>query len=251
MGWLPNFFNRGVLARLGIYEDWLTIDGEPMEGEEGTGSPGPKGDKGDKGDTGEQGPIGLTGPKGDAGHTGEVGPKGDTGPTGPKGDQGIQGVKGDTGSAGAAGATGATGLQGIQGVAGPTGLKGDTGATGAKGDTGLQGIQGLTGATGSTGPSGSVVMPYRKRLQTSATGTLTITFPTPFAAIPAVTIVVENPGDSFTYNPEITAISASAVTMRVMRVTQQTFTLLGLTAIQVTTAPTAAVYVHVHAADQS
>lgn len=109
-----------------------------------------------------------------AGQKGDKGDKGENGAPGVKGDQG---VKGDTG---------APGSQGPQGIPGEPGAKGDKGDTGAKGATGAKGDTGATGPKGDTGPSGISKRIETYTANTDANGLVTVTYATPFPAIPNV-----------------------------------------------------------------
>jgi len=102
---------------------------------------------------------------------------------GQKGDKGDPGIKGDQG---AKGDTGAAGAQGIPGEPGAKGDKGEKGDTGAKGATGPKGDTGETGPKGDIGPSGISKRIETYTANTDANGLVTVTYATPFAAIPNV-----------------------------------------------------------------
>ncbi len=125
----------------------------------------------------------AAGQKGDKGDTGPAGPQGERGLKGDKGDKGDPGIKGDQG---AKGDTGAAGAQGIPGEPGAKGDKGEKGDTGAKGATGPKGDTGATGPKGDIGPSGISKRIETYTANTDANGLVTVTYATPFAAIPNV-----------------------------------------------------------------
>ena len=165
------------------------------------GLPGVKGDAGAKGEQGERGLQGLQGARGLQGLQGVAGAKGE------KGDPGVQGLPGKDGAQGLPGAKGDPGAQGIQGLPGKDGAKGADGKSayevavsngfvgneaawlaslkGEKGDKGDAG-----GSAGQAKASESARIPVTL---TGSTGTMSINFSSPFAAIPTVNTGVEDP----------------------------------------------------------
>lgn len=150
-----------------------------------------------------------------------VGIPGPQGPEGPQGPQGIQGVPGNDGAQGPQGLPGADGGQGPQG---PQGLQG---IQGPPGDQGPQGLPGADGANGQGVPVGGTTgQVLRKKTNTdfdtewatpasgggavvksgtvnlTAGGTANVTFTTPFASVPVVTITPQfaNTDTSCTYS---------------------------------------------------
>ena len=183
-----------------------------------TGATGPTGPIGETGPTGVTGPQGISGTTGPIGATGPTGPIGETGPTGPEGIPGSATNTGATGPTGPIGNTGPTGPQGISGVTGATGSTGPQGI-GITGPTGPQGIQGISGATGPTGPlsiqSGTLATTQPFTTQNQVTS---ITFPTPFAGIPAVTTNIQNPTSEIIdrlISTDITSVSTTGFSLNV------------------------------------
>lgn len=133
---------------------------------------------------------------------------------------------GDTlNASGSPGPTGATGPIGATGGAGPQGDVGLTGPTGATGSTGSTGATGATGPAGTTTWAGITDKPLiqRTRVTSAADGTYTWTFPTAYGSgvTPIVGAIAEADGPM-----SITAISNTAVTVKLIRLTN--VTILGI-----------------------
>jgi hypothetical protein len=187
------------------------------------GKPGEPGKDGAPGKDGEHGANGRNGIDGLPGKDGAPGLPGPAGRDGAPGRDGIDGINGKDG------APGARGEQGIQGLPGKDGANGKDGAPGPRGEQGIQGIQGPPGsaanlATVATSGKYSDLTgePMAVRITTDAAGRYTWTFPTPFAAgvIPVVSAdVQDNSGNNVMLGVKITAVSNTAVTIQVSRVT--------------------------------
>lgn len=146
----------------------------------GTMQPGPQGHQGAQGSQGEQGTAGERGPAGADGKDGKDGVPGIAGANGKDGADGAVGPAGPKGSKGEQGEVGPRGLTGETGQVGPIGPQGPTG-TSTKGDKGEKGEK---GDIGPAGPNAKRIDTYSGK--TDANGLYTVTYPTPFPAIPSV-----------------------------------------------------------------
>lgn len=127
------------------------------------------------------------------------------------------------------GLNGSDGEDGAIGPIGPQGLSGPVGNTGPKGD---KGDKGDTGATGATGAPGVGIDTRKIRAQTSASGTYTWTYATPFAAgvVPTITIAVEAGTDTLVGHLVGTPTNTSCQ-IRVTRPVGALVTVLGLSVL--------------------
>ena len=159
---------------------------------------------------GEQGIQGLRGERGLQGERGAQGERGIQGLQGIQGIQGLPGAKGDTGERGLDGAPGEKGRDGVDGLPGTPGKNGVDGKDGksayqiavAQGFAGseaawLASLKGEKGDKGDAGGSaGQAKASESARIPvtiTGSTGTMSINFSSPFAAIPTVNTDVEDP----------------------------------------------------------
>ncbi len=119
------------------------------------------------------------------------------------------------------------GEQGIQGEPGPQGIQGIQGIQGLKGE------KGDTGATGPTGPSGISMRIERYSGTTNASGLVTITYSTPFAAKPHVNPVIHLGGTT-----QIARIISSTTTGCTILVEQRaSLTVLSLSVLSFAATP--------------
>lgn len=128
------------------------------------------------------------GPAGRDGTDGVDGAAGHTGPAGKDGKDGAPGRDGVDGKDGAPGIAGTNGTNGLDGAPGKDGAKGaDSTVPGPQGPAGVAGKDGAQGIAGKDGAAGKDA----KRIEnyagtTDSNGVYTVTFATPFAAIPTI-----------------------------------------------------------------
>ena len=217
---------NGLTPHIGANGNWWLGDedtGKPSQGERG--EPGLRGERGLQGLTGEPGERGLQGLQGVPGEQGARGEKGDPGERGAQGERGLQGLQGVAGAKGEKGDPGVQGLPGKDGAQGLPGAKGDPGAQGIQGLPGKDGAKGADGksayevavsngfvgneaawlaslkgekgdkgdAGGSAGQAKASESARIPVTLTGNTGTMSINFSSPFAAIPTVNTDVEDP----------------------------------------------------------
>lgn len=110
--------------------------------------------------------------------------KSGTAQPGPQGEPGADGVHGQAGRDGIDGKDGMPGKDGAQGGPGIAGTNGKDGKDGAQGIQGIPGKDGAAGKDGAPGANAKRIDTYTGKTDTN--GLYTVTYATPFTAIPSV-----------------------------------------------------------------